>query len=841
MRADLLSYLYENASREDIAVSFRRRLRRSRWSYARLARTAFRFARELEGRGIGKGDHVVIWGQNCPEWVAAFWGSLLRGAVVVPIDERSTDDLVRRIVGEVDPKLLLYGSNIDCLELGLQLMALEDLPGEIGGRSGEIYPAANISGSDPVEVVFTSGTTGEPKGVVLTHENILANIEAIETVVRRYSRWEFLVHPIRVLCLLPLSHVFGQVMGIFVPHLLGLEVIFQDRLDPAAIVETIRRERVSVLSTVPRILDTLRDKVRRDEEAAGRLHGFDRDVADAAHWGVLKKWRRFWRVHRMFGLKFWSLVSGGAALAGDTEEFWRRLGFVVVQGYGMTETAALVSLNNPFKLRSGSLGQVLAGQEVKIDESGEILVRGKNVSAAAGAQKGWLRTGDIGSLDETGRLYFKGRKKDVIVTAAGMNVYPEDIEAALARQPEVLQSVAFGLEGKNGEEPAAALILKPGSSAEEAVRGANSSLSPHQRVRRWTVWSEPDFPRTATMKVRRNVVADAARRELSGGAAATDEKSSVLDDVLARIGARKRGSISAGTRLTEDLGLDSLSRVELLSAVEERFHIDVDEQAFTTAETVGEIELLIRAEKPPVESRTKFSFPRWPLRAPVSWLRVAFYRAVTLPITKILCRVRVRGLENLAGVRAPVLFASNHVTEIDAALIMSAMPARFRGRLAIAMDGERLMSYRHAPPGTPSLTRLRTFFQYWLATAMFNVFPLPRRSGFRRSFEFAGEAMDAGYNVLIFPEGEITKDGRMQKLRRGVGLLAGGLEAATVPVKISGLYELRKAGRRFFAPPGSVTITFGEPVPFDPDLPPESMVDDLERLIGSGPDPGPKA
>lgn len=841
MRDHLLSYLFENANREtDIALSYRRRLRWSRWSYAKLARTASQFARELERRGIHKGDHVMIWGENCPEWVAAFYGSMLRGAIVVPVDEQSTRDFVERVVAQTSPRILLHGMRVDPSGFGLTTIALEDLTDEVGRHTGELDRVNKISRNDTVEIVYTSGTTGEPKGVPLTHENILANIEAIERVVKRYSKWKFLVHPLRVFCMLPLSHVFGQVMGLFVPPLLQIEVIFQDRLNPSEIVETIKRRRVSVLATVPRILETLRNKLERDAEVRRELQAFDRAIAGAGRWGPLKKWWRFRRVHRMLGLKFWSFVSGGSALASETEEFWQRLGFVVVQGYGMTETSALVSLNNPFKLRPGSLGEVLAGQEVKIDETGEILVRGKNISKEPGRDKdkrvpsdGWLRTGDIGYLDETGRLYFRGRKKDVIVTAAGLNVFPEDVESALDRQPGVVQSVVFGLEGQNGEEPVAALIVKAGFEAAEIIEAANRSLAPHQQIRTWMVWPEPDFPRTATMKVRKNVVSAIARQRLSGETEQPTPARSILGDVLSRVGTKKTKNVGPETRLTEELGLDSLARVELLSAVEDRFKVDLDEHTFTTAETVGDLERLIRAEKPAIEEVARFTFPRWALSAPISLLRVIFYHVVTLPITLLLCRVKVEGLENLDGIDEPVLFASNHITEVDAGLIMSAMPGRFRNRLTVAMDGERLMSYLHPATGRPLWTKLRTFVQYWLVVALFNVFPLPRRSGFRKSFEYAGEAMDKGYSVLIFPEGEISRDGRTQRLRPGVGLLAGGLEAAAVPVKISGLYEQKIAGRRFYVPPGSVTISFGEPIPFDRLRGPSTVVQTLERALGS--------
>ncbi len=844
MRDTLLKFIYDNAaSGTDVAFSYKRRLRRRRWTYAGLSEGSFQFARELEERNIGKGDRVLIWAENCPEWVVAFYGSLLRGAILVPLDEQSAPDFVARVSEETDPKLLLYGTRVDAAGLNLPRLSLEDLSETIAHHSKESYPAQNISRNDTVEIVFTSGTTSTPKGVQLTHDNILSNVEVLERVIKRYRKWEFLVHPIRILSLLPLSHVFGQVMGIFVPPLLTAEVVFLNHLNASEITRTIRRERVSVVAAVPRQLETLRHKIERWFEEKGKLDEFRRQLEEARHWSALKKWWKFRRVHRLFGLKFWSFVTGGSTLPASTEEFWGRLGFMVVQGYGMTETAALVSLNNPFSAQRGSLGQVLGGQEVKIDEGGEILVRGKNVSAGYwGEEKepggeDWLRTGDEGWLDESGRLYFKGRKKDVIVTSAGLKIYPEDLEAALDRQPEIRGSAVVGVDGADGPEAVAALILREGSDATLAVAKANKSLAPYQQIRRWFVWPEPDFPRTPTQKIRKTEIAQVIRQNLGAGAGGGEgedatKQESLLTDIIASLGKGKSaGGRLAAARLSEDLNLDSLARVELLSAVEERFQIDLDERAFTEATTVGDVEEMIRSRGGKITRLPKFSYPRWSLGFPARWFRVAFYYSLILPITLVLCRVKVRGLEHISALEAPVIFASNHVTRVDPPIIMSALPHRFRSRLAIAMDGEMLEGYRHPPAGTPWLARVRLFFQYWLVTALFNVFPLPRRSGFRESFNYAGEAMDGGYNVLIFPEGETAKEARLQKFQSGVGVLESGLEAAVVPISITGLYELKAEGRRFFARPGSVTIAFGQPIPFDPEESPAKIAQKLEEQI----------
>ena len=354
-----------------------------------------------------------------------------------------------------------------------------------------------------LEVVFTSGTTAEPKGVVITHGNVLGNIAPLETEIQRYLKYERLVHPVRFLNLLPLSHVFGQFLGMFLPQLMGGTVIFQKALKPGEVIRTMQRERVSVLVAVPRMLQSLKEKIERDLEDDGGLEEFRRRFQAAEGKHFLHRWWIFRRVHRQLGWKFWAFISGGAALDRVTEEFWGRMGYAVIQGYGLTETTSIISVNHPFRLGKGSIGKVLAGREVKLAADGEILVRGSGVAAGywTGHEpqpmadgEGWYGTGDIGELDAQGNLYFKGRKKDVIVTPAGMNVYPEDLEAALRRQPEVKDCVVIALP-RDGNAGAVRGLDSARASIdpELVVMRANETLAEYQRMRTWFVWPERIF------------------------------------------------------------------------------------------------------------------------------------------------------------------------------------------------------------------------------------------------------------------------------------------------------------------------------------------------------------
>jgi len=818
----------------EIAYAQRRGYRMTRWSYADVAETARRFGRELEARGISPGDAVMIWGENCAEWTAAFFGCLLRGAVVVPMDRVASADFAGRVADQVGVKLAVIGHNLTKQELGVPRLVLEDLREQLARHSAAPFASPELRRSDTAQIVFTSGTTAEPKGVLLSHGNILANLEPLETEIAKYLKYERFFHPIRFLNLLPLSHVFGQFLGLFIPPALGGTVFFQESLNPSEVIRTIRTERISVLVTVPRLLDSLKDKIERDMEAAGRTEWFRKQFAAAD--GERFFWRmwRFRRIHKQFGWKFWAFISGGAALDPETEAFWSRLGFAVIQGYGMTETTSLVSVNHPFKLAKGAIGQVLPGREMKLAENGEILVRGESIAAGywQGKEKkpvlgdeGWLHTGDMGELDAAGNLYFKGRRKGVIVTPAGMKVYPEDLEAALRRQPEVRDCVVVGLPNNGNAEPCAVLLLREGD-AEAVVRRANGSLADFQQMREWLVWPEEDFPRTSTQKPRTNVIQEVAQARLraKGEAAAS---AGPLAELIARITGRAPRALAPDANLATDLNLSSIDRVELMSAIEDRFQIDLNETRVAEATTVAEIERLLHAAP---AARSDYRYPRWAQRWPVRIVRLLGYYLLAWPATLLLAWPAVRGRENLRGVKGPLLVVSNHITYLDIGFLLWALPVRIRRRLAVAMAAEMLQVMRHPPREWNFLRRWIEQVTYYLVVALFHVFPLPQHSGFRESFAFAGECADRGYSVLVFPEGGRTQDGKLRKFRAGIGLLANNLNLPVLPMRIDGLFPLKQKRQRF-SKRGTVKVSIGQPVRFEPGSEAESVARELEQKV----------
>jgi long-chain acyl-CoA synthetase len=513
-------------------------------------------------------------------------------------------------------------------------------------------------------------------------------------------------------------------------------------------------------------------------------------------------------------------------------------------------------LNHPFSAAEGTVGKILPGREFRLAPDGEILIRGENVSSGyfeKGAfqsrmaeNDGWLGTGDLGELDAQGNLRFRGRKKNVIVTPAGLNVYPEDLETALRRQPAVRDAVVVPLESAANAEPLAILLLEQSvipsaaralspsvhdsnpsdSAARVAIDAANSSLAAYQRIRRWLVWPDLDFPRTPTGKPRLAVLASRAAEFLGPATGAVIRtKNSVIPS--------EATDLSSALPGTADLtSMSSLDRVELLSTLEQRYNVELNETQFADAKSTADLERLIGQ---PSARRSDFVYTRWQQTLPVRLIRIAVYYALTWPATLLLAHARIVGREHLANLKGPFIFVANHVTRrADIGLVLVALPPRFRHRLAAAMGGEELQSFRDPPAKWSFAKRFLWRFKYFSVVSLFNVFPLPRFSGFRESFRFAGESVDRGYSVLVFPEGDInmrdTPD--MVPFQHGIGLLAQNLNIPVVPMRVDGLWRMQKEHRRL-AHPGEVTVYIGAPVTFLPNTPPAEIASRLQDLVRS--------
>ncbi len=825
-----------------------------RTTYAALAGLTDRIAAELERRGIAPGERVLLWGENSAEWIAAFFACIVRGILVVPLDAAGTVDFAARVLGETNPKLILGDAALlMTLPTSLPHLLLTELA--CLPAAGPCVPVPGLQRDSRLQILFTSGTTSEPKGIVHTHGNVLASVEPIEAEMRRYRRYERWFHPLRFLHTLPLSHVFGQFMGLWLPPLLAAEVHFESRLEAERIVRILRRERITVLAAVPRLLDLLRSYLAIDPRHLQAVPGES-------------VWRRIWRfrrVHRRLGWKFWAFVCGGASLPSDLEEFWNRMGFAVIQGYGMTETAALITLNHPFRVSRGTIGKPLPGREVRIGPEGELSVRGEMVSNATWQhgqlierQDPWLATGDLATQDDAGNLRFTGRRSEVIVNASGVNVHPEDIEAALLRQPHVTACavVALSIAGA-GQESAAVLVAPAGKeAAAAAVHAANAELAGYQQIRHWFLWIRGDLPRTSTGKVQRRLVAEWVARQSRAASPSEADQGDSLTALIALLTGIPAARTDEDARLAEDLHLDSLGRVQLQSAIETRFGTSMDDGIFQQIETLGQLRAALAGPTPhlstndepakllpPAAAPPAFRYPRWPWLRPVQALRVAFVEMILRPLVWLLAKPHVE-LPAAPLASRPMLLIANHATWFDVGLVLYALPPHLRRRLAVATAGEMLEDWRHARnQGNWWLNALGPV-QYWLVTALIHAFPLPRQAGFRRSFAHAGEALDRGFHVLVFPEGRRSPRGELQPFRAGIGLLAQASDAAVLPIALRGM-QAALATRQGWFHAGRLGVRIGQPIRPTPGATPETIARtlhaELSRLLEDTAAPPPDA
>jgi len=530
------------------------------WTYAELERRSLIAAWRLRALGLQLGDRLLTWSPSTPQLPAAYIGAIRAGLILVPLDLRMAPDAVGRIAQRAEARRLIIGHGrevADPSEVGLQdfpTTKLDDLtadPDETFPPDWETQVRAwpRPTPDTIFELVFTSGTTGTPKGVMLAHENVLASIGAMHEVIPDIQH--------RIVSLLPLSHLLEQAVALFYALDVGADILYVRSRNPRTIFEAIRDHRTTSMVVVPQMLDLFWSAIEREVEKSGRSEAFDRlrRIARRLPYGA-RRWI-FRSVHRRLGGNFRLFVSSGAFLPPAVQQAWEDIGVIVVQGYGATETG-FGACNTPKDHGLGTVGRPVPPVQMRLAEDGEVQFAGPTLfkgywhdpeaTAAAFTSDGWYRTGDIGRLDAEGRLILMGRSRDMIVLPNGLNVYPEDIENAL-RVAGVRDSVV--LETRPGRIEAVILAPRgwsPGSGEGDAVvaafrdeldplvKKANASLGINQRLAGWRLWPDEDFPRTHTLKVKRDQVRHWVGSEVAGPEEGVKPASGsrALDEVAAR-------------------------------------------------------------------------------------------------------------------------------------------------------------------------------------------------------------------------------------------------------------------------------------------------------------------
>lgn len=813
-----------------IKLGFRTRT----WSYRDLADLVPRVAGYLAAAGIKRGDRVVIWGINRPEYGIAFFAALRIGAVLVPLDVNSLADFAQKIVERTRASAAIVSAQTRerALTLGIPLHAMEQLPDL--ARGGAPLAAADLSGDDLAEIVFTSGTTGDPKGAMLSHTNILSNAEAAGQI--------FPIGPKqRLLSFIPLSHMFEQLAGFWTLLLTGASVVYPTSRQPAVIRRTFKERKVSMILITPAAVRSILLGIQRQAEAQGKAELFAKLRKVARRLPMPLRRILFTSVHRQFGGRFRYIVSGGAALDPALGASWRELGVDVLQGYGTTECAPAITFNRLDRNRLGSVGVPLPGVEVRIGEDGEVLVRGPNVfkgyweneeaTRAVLDDAGWYHTGDLGEFDKDGFLWLRGRKKDMIVLADGLKVYPEDIEDILAADPRI-EAVATPLRPVIatvvGLEPPgetvhvhAVFLLKDADAIAAIVRDANTKLSGSQQIRGSTAWPDDDFPTTPTQKVKKRFVVERLLELRRGDRAAEaviagagDRELTPVEALVAQVANVPPATVRPEAQLSGDLGMDSLARVDLLGVIEEELGAYIDDAALAPSATVADLEGMVEASR---DAKRDTGIFGWPLNPLVRTFGLLLQEALVWPLVSIFYRVRVHGRENLYRLRGPVLFAPNHCLHWDNGIILTSIPLGWRWKLAVAAAADDVFG-----------NKLNGFFSAVLADA----FPLAREGAIRRSLELLGARLDRNFSVLIYPEGKLTVGGPMQPFKSGTGLIA--VEGATpvVPMKLR-IKKMSILDRKGWPLRGDVEVVFGDPMMFASDTDPAEATRRIEAAVAA--------
>jgi long-chain acyl-CoA synthetase len=793
-----------------IKPGFRTRI----WRYRDVGHQVPRIARALQDAGATRGDRVAIWAVNRPEWGLGFLAAAHAGLVGVPLDVRSTDDFAAKVVQQTEPKLVLASRQTEepARRLGLPVILIESLPDL--ARRNEPLAAADVSADDLLLVMFTSGTTGDPKGVMLTHGNVASNARTLVDVFP-FGPNE------RLLSVLPLSHMFGLTCDFLAPLAAGKTVAYPVSRQPAVLVKTFREFKITMMLIVPQGLRLLTNAIERKVDATGKRTQFDRLHAIAPRLPRFVRRLLFRPVLAQFGGRLRNFAVGASALDPELATFWSHMGVTAVQGYGATEMSPAISFTRPDRNRIGTVGEPIPGVEVRIAEDGEVLVRGPNrfagywqnpeATAAAIDADGWYHTGDLGELSADGFLTLRGRKKDMIALPDGQKVYPDDIEAVLVGDDRLRDAAVVGLDGDGGGVRVHAVLLTDDpSTAEAVVRDANARLAGHQQIRGWTVWPEEDFPRTPSMKVKKRLVLEALERAdgakppaspgSSGDGKPTPATSAVatVAGLVAQVAQVPPTQVAPSSRLETDLGLDSLGRIELLSVIEEELGAFVDDGQLDPDVTVAELERLVEGAR---ETQHDEGIFEWPLNPMVRAVGLGIQELLLVPVVWLAYNVRVRGEHHLKGLEGPVIFVPNHHLHTDNMIILTHLPLVWRWRLSVAAAADDIF-------GNP----LRGLG----AAVIGNAFPLAREGAVRRSLELLGARLDRNFSILIYPEGELTVGGPLKPFKAGAGLVAveGATPVVPMKVKIHRLSWLDQRGPGT-SPRGDVEVVFGEPIFFD--------------------------
>ena len=855
------------------------------YTYGQMREVAWQGAGVLRQIGVSAGDRVILMSENRPEWGLSYFATMLAGAVSVPLDKELSlvevvnlakvsrsrvlvlsRKVVERLAGEADIAVPVYNlrdasgiaarSGVPELAAGegdpsvtwspahrafeawlagqrgggalastttaptdVRVFSFDELLAEPDVSAGAVYP--DVKGDVLASLIFTSGTTGTPKGVMLTHKNLTAMTSKLSSLFTLYK------HD-KLLSVLPLHHTLEFSAGFLMPLMHGASIDYLEEIEADSLARALEDEGVTGMVGVPALWQLLERKIYKNLSDAGPLveRAFDtvvdlnRSLRDKLPWDVGAGKLLFFPVHRKLGGRMRLLISGGSALPPDTLKAFRGLGFNLFEGYGMTESSPVLTVMRPGdKVVPGSVGRALPGIDVRIHEPdasgiGEIIAKGPNVmtgyfenpeATAQTIRNGWLHTGDLGRIDEDGNVYIVGRKKEMILGASGENIYPDELEETYRDTKYIKEMSVVGLPNEGGTSETVAALIVPdydqdGMSREEVreavrdhVKKVSKGLALYKRIKVFHLW-DLDLPKTASRKVKRkDVIKEIQRleRAAKGGAEAKQLSASTggswVIDLLANVSQRKASTITSESRL-EDLGFDSLMFTELAVAIEASGVNLPDPQELTGLETVADVEKLVarlgayqeqQSKKPGKKAKDEpASSDDIIVPKPLVTLGRHALRGGMRAMYERLLETNVHGKRNVPPFGGYIV-AANHASHLDTGLV----------KYALGEEGDALVA----------LAAKDYFFEDPVRKMYFenftNLVPMERHGSLRESLRLAGDVIREGYILLIFPEGTRSETGIMTDFKPSLGYLAMTNKCGILPMYLAGTHAAMPKGR----------------------------------------------
>lgn len=826
---------------------------------------SLRFSAFLRAKGVKRSDRVMLVSENGPEWALAALAVLNLGAVLVPVAAIGSSLEIENTLRSAQPKFCLFSSTIAAARHLEELVRIEKVdfvawqlqaedPLAEWTKLAPLSADTTIGENEVALLIYTSGTTGSPKGVPITHRNVLENARAVLQVLS-------VSHNDRVVSVLPLSHMLEFTGGFVLPVLVGIEITYIKGLKPEDLLRALRESRATTMIGVPLLFEVIARNLQ--SQLSGLPAPLPAVFRQFAVWAArrpgLGKFL-FYPVHKALGGHIRFLVAGGSKLHPQTFEFFRGLGITLLQGYGLTETSPVLTFTTLENAAPDHVGGAVPGVEIGIfsDQAerlganleGEIWAKGPSVfggyldpkhSEGAFHQE-WFKTGDLGNLDAQGLLRITGRKKDIIVTSAGKNVYPEEIEGLVLASGLFLEAAALGMKDDSGHEKIV-LVAVPdrarfaGKNQAEITKEAAARVSEISRALADYKWPQKieilfeDLPKTSTRKVKKHELrkyleakvkkAGSESSNQGAGLNLRDPLESTIAHAIAEISRVDPEKIRVQDSLSQQLGIDSLTFVELVGQVEKKFDTRIEGVDFAAIQTVQD---LIAALGFAAKKKRRFSlwgkvyFTDFPPRSnTLPWWKLPrrIFNSVLRVMLTLRHSIEVSGLENLES-GGPFVFTPNHSSHFDLLSIAGSLPHRMVHRTFAVAAKDYFFN------GTLKTLAARTFV---------NAIPFDRKGRVNESMQRCREALDDGYSLVIFPEGTRSPDGLLQEFKPGVGqLLAGHAKARAIPVFIDGAYQIMPKGSKR-PREGKLKVTFGKPISFrDLKNEPEGFRQVAERL-----------